>query len=406
MGKRAIVIGGSISGLFTAAMLQVKGWQVDIFERSSVELAGRGAGIVTHAELIDVLEFCGAGTTDLGVHVDGRTAFDRDGNVIRQIELPQIVTSWDQLHAMTRALVADANHHLGRCFARYENLPHSNRVRAWFTDGTSTDADLLVGADGYRSAVRGQMHPSVQPAYAGYVVWRGVAREADLPADLKPEFFETFGFYLPNGNEVLGYPIAGIDNDLRPGHRRYNWVWYRLVDQQNLQDMLTDESGTCHAISIPPPLIRRDLIEGLRKEAEDFLSPPFARTLREISAPFFTPIYDLASPTLVDGRVALVGDAAFVARPHVGMGVTKAAGDARALAEAIEMAAGDTDAGLAGFNGARVKTGRAAFDYARHLGEYLTPQHQNAEEKRVWATQHNIDTIMRNTAVSDFLAAV
>jgi 2-polyprenyl-6-methoxyphenol hydroxylase-like FAD-dependent oxidoreductase len=60
---RAIVIGGSIAGLFVGAFLRRIGWQVDIYERSSIELIGRGVGIfATHLELLEALDKCGAGT--------------------------------------------------------------------------------------------------------------------------------------------------------------------------------------------------------------------------------------------------------------------------------------------------------------------------------------------------------
>ena len=58
-----------MSGLFTAAFLRRIGWDVDVFERSRVELVGRGAGITTHPELLEALEKSGAGTRDLGIEV-------------------------------------------------------------------------------------------------------------------------------------------------------------------------------------------------------------------------------------------------------------------------------------------------------------------------------------------------
>jgi 2-polyprenyl-6-methoxyphenol hydroxylase-like FAD-dependent oxidoreductase len=52
--RRAIVVGGSIAGLFTAAFLRRIGWQVEVYERSSIELIGRGVGIfATHLELFE-----------------------------------------------------------------------------------------------------------------------------------------------------------------------------------------------------------------------------------------------------------------------------------------------------------------------------------------------------------------
>jgi 2-polyprenyl-6-methoxyphenol hydroxylase-like FAD-dependent oxidoreductase len=50
--RRAVVIGGSMSGLFSAAFLRRIGWDVDVYEKSPVELVGRGAGITTHPELM------------------------------------------------------------------------------------------------------------------------------------------------------------------------------------------------------------------------------------------------------------------------------------------------------------------------------------------------------------------
>ena len=80
--RRAIIIGGSMSGLFTAAFLRRIGWQADVYERSPVELVGRGAGITTHPELLEALEKSGAGTRDLGIEVDKRITLDSDGRVM------------------------------------------------------------------------------------------------------------------------------------------------------------------------------------------------------------------------------------------------------------------------------------------------------------------------------------
>src|ERR671923_2197132 len=117
---RAIVIGGSMSGLFSAAFLRQIGWQVDVYERSPVELVGRGAGITTHPELLEALEKSGAGTRDLGVEVDRRITLDRDGHVIGERKLPQILTSWDRLQRLLRETIDDAHYHLGHAFERVD----------------------------------------------------------------------------------------------------------------------------------------------------------------------------------------------------------------------------------------------------------------------------------------------
>src|SRR6266699_2787945 len=93
---RAIIIGGSMSGLFSAAFLRQIGWRAEVYERSPVELVGRGAGITTHPELLEALEKSGAGTGDLGITVEKRITIDRQGRVIGERPLRQILTSWDR----------------------------------------------------------------------------------------------------------------------------------------------------------------------------------------------------------------------------------------------------------------------------------------------------------------------
>lgn len=368
MTRRAIVAGGSIGGLFAAAALRARGWHVEVFERVDVELSGRGAGIVTHDALIGALEAVGAGTDDLGVAVEDRVAFGLQGEAIATLRLPQIVTSWDRIHRLLRHTMPNGSYHLGRHVTGYAE--DADGVAVTVSDGSRHRADLLVGADGFRSAIRAQMLPEVQPGYAGYVVWRTLIAEAALPEALRTAVFPHFGFFAPAGTQIIGYPIAGPDNDLQPGHRRYNFVWYFGVPDADLTDMLTDASGHTHAISIPPPLIRDDVIARQKAIAAQMLPPPFTEMLDLSERPFFTPIYDHHAPVFARGRVALSGDAACVARPHVGMGVTKAACDALALAAALDREA-DIPKALTAYSAKRVPAGLRAHDRARAMGRMI-----------------------------------
>src|SRR5215510_7688273 len=163
--RRAIIIGGSMSGLFSAAFLRQIGWRAEVYERSPVELVGRGAGITTHPELLEALEQSGAGTRDLGVEVEKRIALDRHGRVIAEKRLPQILTSWDRLQRLLRETIDPAHYHLGWNFERVEQ--DGSGVRVHFSGGRVEHGDILVGGDGVRSAVRAAIQPEVQPIYAG-----------------------------------------------------------------------------------------------------------------------------------------------------------------------------------------------------------------------------------------------
>jgi len=400
-GKRAVVIGGSMSGLLTALMLRREGWSVDVFERVETELSGRGAGIVAQGELIARLEKLGLSTTDLGVRMFLRKVLDRRGELVSEIDCPQVLTAWERVFRLLRDAFGPEHYHRGRGLAGFEQS--ADAVTARFSDGSIVEADLLVGADGIRSTVRQQILPDLMPLYAGYSAWRALLAESDIPEATHRELFETMAFGLPPGEQFLGYPVAGPDNDLRPGHRRYNVVWYRPADERTkLQWLLTDESGHTHAISIPPPLIRREAIAEMRADAERLLAPQFRGIVRLIEEPILQPIYDLETPHMAFGRVAVVGDAAFVARPHVAAGVSKAADDAAALVAAL--AADDVAPALKQFEAGRLPENRRIIERARHLGAYL--QASKTREEEVRSERHSTaDAVLAETAVLDFLYA-
>jgi len=401
--RRAIVIGGSMAGLFSASLLRRAGWEVHLFERSDVELSGRGAGIVTHDELLEALTAAGASLDRLGVAITERVALDRAGNTVERLEYRQIVTSWDRLHSLMRATIPDANHHLGHNLTDVQQ--DADGVTAVFSNGRTERADLLVGADGFRSQVRAMFLPDVTPEYAGYVVWRGLADERDLSPEVRNAIFDKFAFFLPPCNEVIGYPIAGPGNNLEVGERRFNWVWYRRADPDQLRSMLVGEDGVRYDVSIPPPRIRSDLIDSLKADAKDFLPWPFYDSLLGIERPFFTPIYDHFSPAMAFGRVALVGDAASVGRPHIGMGVTKAAEDAQSLARCLAVPDVTVSAGLASFEAERLPAARRAVECGRELGEFMHRSEDQVppDEAMRWQELHSVTAMLRNTASSTFV---
>ncbi len=398
--RRALVIGGSLGGLLTANLLYNDGWQVDIFERAPDELAGRGAGIVTHPELLAVLSRCRVAIDEgIGVEVAARVVLDSSGRTIGVFPLRQLLTSWGRLYALLKARFPGPSYHSGFSLERIEQ--RADAVVACFANGQKVQVDLLVGADGIRSTVRGQYVPAVTPQYAGYVAWRGLVEEAAISPATHAVLFEKFGFCLPPGEQMLGYPVAGAANTTQPGYRRYNFVWYRPAAEDGaLADLLTDPGGHRHEVSIPPPLIRPELVARMRRDADASLAPEFAEIVRLTQQPFFQPIYDVESPQLVFGRAVLVGDAAFVARPHVGMGVTKAGGDAVALVEALRNG-DDLGAALRLYETARLGFGAAVIARARHLGAYMQAQIKTAAERQMAERYRTPDAVMRETATPE-----
>jgi 2-polyprenyl-6-methoxyphenol hydroxylase-like FAD-dependent oxidoreductase len=168
----------------------------------------------------------------------------------------------------------------------------------------------------------------------------------------------------------LAMPVPGPGDDTRPGHRRYYFIWYRPADADALRDLCTDAAGHHHGVSIPPPLIRPELVRAAKEAARDRFAPELAAVIGRTPQPLLQAISDLESPRLVAGRVVLLGDAAFVARPHVAAGASKAALDAAALADALAAEA-DIDTALARYERERLAFGRDIVAHGRRLGTLL-----------------------------------
>ena len=401
--RRAIIIGGSIAGLFVGAFLRKIGWRVDIYERSSIELIGRGVGIfATHLELLEALDKCGAGTVDIGVIVYKRIAFDRMGDVIAEKPQLQIVTSWDRLRQVLLKAVDRQHYHYGHVFDRVEQ--DGSSVQVYFANGRSERADLLVGCDGFRSSVRAKLAPQTQPVYSGYYIWRGAPHESDLSPQTRSTMFPYYSFFLDDQLQALGYPISGPDDELRTGRRRYNFGWYRVADADKLKQMCVDDEGREYEFGVPPPLVRKNLIAEMQADAENLLPPQYLDCLRRIDQPFFTPVYDLCSPNLAFGRVALVGDAASTPRPHMGFGVSKAGAEAQALATALS-SYDDPDRALTAYNATRQPLSDRIVSHGRRLGMQLGIGIKTDEDREFAKLLQSPEGILDWIAVPNFLDA-
>ena len=398
---RICIIGASLGGLMAANMLLRDGHDVQVLEKVEGSLDGRGAGIVTHPALSVALSRCGVPSFDevsheaLGVEVQTRVALDAHGREVARLDMPQVLTSWSRLYAVLRRGFPADRIHSGvtvTAFGQDASGVHISGLAA--ANGTRQfEGDLLIASDGLRSAVRAQLAPLAVPEYAGYIAWRGVCDEAALSAHTLHTAFPYFAFGLPEGEQLIGYPVAGTHNNTSPGQRRWNFVWYRPAAAAELQDLLTDDDGIHHPLGIAPQRMRAGHAQAMLQAAHRLLAPQFAEIIARTAQPFVQPIFDVASERLAFGRVALMGDTAFVARPHVGMGVTKAAEDAMALSDSIRTH-GATAQALTAFEAERLPAGKAVVERARRLGSYLAAQANSAPTLRDEAA------VLRDTAIN------
>jgi 2-polyprenyl-6-methoxyphenol hydroxylase-like FAD-dependent oxidoreductase len=364
--KRVTVVGGSLTGLATGILLRKIGWEVDIYERSPNSLSDRGAGIVMQQETLELLRLCGAKNDgDVGVMLTYRKYLDRNGLIESSDRMPQLMTSWGLLYAWFQRSFPAENYHLG---CEFESMRQNNSVvTSHYKGGRETTADLLVAADGFRSSIRGLLLPEIQPEYAGYVAWRGVVPESELPADVLKVFEDNFTFFRMAESHILCYLIPSETGDTGVGQRRLNWVWYWNLTEAELDPLLTDAEGIRRAYAIRPGALDPKQEKKQRDIAERVLPPAFKELLRATKEPFVQAIMDLACPQLVFDRTILMGDASFVIRPHTAASTSKGIANAFSLARELAKKQ-DLGEALELWQGSELNRGQRLMSYGQGLG--------------------------------------
>lgn len=370
LAPRALIIGGSLGGLFTAVALRAIGWRVDVFERSPHALDSRGGGLVLQPDVLNVFHFAGLDQhAPLAVPSGDRIFLDHRGNVVQRGYQPQTQTSWNMLYATMRGSLPDACVHAGETLASFEQA--GGQVRARFASGRVETGDLLVGADGAHSTVRKLLLPASVPAYAGYVAWRGLVPEMQLAADHRQLLDGVFAFQHEGDNMLLEYMVPGEDGATQAGRRRWNWVWFRKMAAHELPAVLTDRAGRTHQFSLPPGALQHAYAAVLRDDADRMLAPPFRALVHAAAEPFIQLILDLEVPQMAFGRVILLGDAAFVPRPHTAGGSAKAAANALALAQALQRPGQSVEQALRNWEVFQLRAGRAMTASGQRMGDHI-----------------------------------
>ena len=371
MTQRVIVVGGSIAGLTTALLLRDLGFEVDVFERSPVALEGRGAGIVLHPATVRYLvERVGTAVDEISSSAHWFRYLDRTGAVASESPCDYRFTSYNSLYRRLLAQLPDEHYHLGEECVRVE--PVTGGAVAAFASGREERAALLVCADGINSAARQWLLPGVEPQYAEYVAWRGTLHEARLSPVAFAALSEAIVYHvLPEGGHMLSYPIPNSDGSVVPGERLANWLWYRNVLPGELTELLTGKGGVRFAVSLPQGQVPDERLTALREDAVAALPPAFVEAIAQTAEPFAQAIFDLEVERMVFGRVCILGDAAFVARPHIAAGTAKATDDAWQLAQALADSNGDVGTALSHWETRQLAVGRNAIERARHAGDLL-----------------------------------
>lgn len=323
----AIVVGGSLAGLMTSLTLSRVGVQVTMLERSGPDRT-RGGGLLVSDGLVERV-------TGWGLAPGARPV---------PTTLSGGMHSW---HTIFTALYAAVEHDPGVTVVHNARVTAADQddTSAWVTtDGERTfRADLVIGADGHRSVVRAAVAPEHPDAtFAGYLVWIATMEERDLPAALRGDHsFDQNVFLGDDDAMLLGGSFPGEDGGTQRGHRTIGWAVYDsthndlLYRNGNVRDSVVHHSVS--ADEIPDGLAEQlaHMGQGRWPVKWTQLMQASLRAGRVIG----TPISEYVPHQLVNGRLAIVGDAAHVATPMTGSGFNQALDDAEVLADVVETAA-------------------------------------------------------------------
>lgn len=362
MSLRVAVSGGSIGGVTAALVLRDAGCDVDVYERSATRLDGLGAGIVLHeASLRYLVERRGLPLDEVSTGARVLRYLDPGGTTVYEEPSSLRFTSWNALHRGLLAGFPADRYRLGAGVVGFEARDGGDGVDVLVEGQSRRTYDLLVCAEGISSTTRRQLLPDVEPRYAGYVGWRGTLSADVLDRTTWADLEDAITYAVPPHNQALLYPIPGP---------LLNWVWYRNVAAgESLRSLLTDRRGVERPLSLGPGTVRADVVAELRDAAGAVLPPQLAEAVVRTESPFVQVIVDLGVPRMAFGRVCLLGDAAFAARPHAAAGTAKAAEDGWALADALLAADGDVDAALARWEPQQLELGRLVVGRSSAMGQ-------------------------------------
>ena len=366
---RVIVMGGSVGGLTTALVLRDTGCDVRVFERSSSALQARGAGIAAlDATLRYLVERGGYQPADVCSATGWIRFLNRDGSLRHEQRHRYRFSSWNTIYRSLLRLFGAGRYLLGHEVVDFGQT--GDTVCVTLADGSRASADLLVCADGVSSIGRGKLIPEVAPSYAGYVAWRGTVPERSLSPATRKAYEDAIIYQVLTDSHILVYPIPGLDGSLAAGDRLINMVWYvNVAAGDDLDRLMTGRDGIRRAVSLPPGAATDEAVTSMRRQAEAVFAPPVAEVVTSVAEPFVQAIYDIAVPRMAQGRVCLVGDAAFAVRPHAAAGTAKAADDGGALGEELRAAGGNVPAALAAWERRQLLVGQQLLDRTREIGD-------------------------------------
>jgi 2-polyprenyl-6-methoxyphenol hydroxylase-like FAD-dependent oxidoreductase len=345
---RVGIIGGSIAGCATAALLHRGGHDVIVFERSESDLVSRGAGIGTPTAVWqDMMAHGLIDETLPAFRIDYLRFVTRGSGTGQQRWLGDVrpslsftLVNWAHLYQWLRRGVPDERYRSASVVELIEAGPDGATVH--LGPGGAVDFDLVVCADGYRSMGRRLVDRDAALRYRGVVGWRGLLHESDLRAD-PLDGCDLLRVGYQGGHGVLYY-IPGSGQSAEPGRRLLVWGYYLQVPEGALSSVLVDDQERQQSSSVPFGKVHPQVRADFESRLADLLPPVLFELVQQSANSAIHAIYSVAPRSYARDRLCLVGDAGAVFPPFTSSGVLKAVANATSLADALADAPAVDDA--------------------------------------------------------------
>jgi 2-polyprenyl-6-methoxyphenol hydroxylase-like FAD-dependent oxidoreductase len=362
-GSNVAVIGGSIAGCAAAVALSRAGCSVTVYERQHGGLRGQGAGIPVAWSARD--DLVAAGYLNPGMRArfrDDLTWLTRDGEslagcVLGRQPFPTMIANWELLWQDLHERLPAGSYHGGVEVGAIRPDPGGVTLEV---AGRAERFDIVVGADGRDSRVRGLVAPEARPVPTAYGLWRGDFPAERLSGIARSRFTEEIVAVGFPGGHGLFYLVP----EALPGRLRQNWAIYGPVPEWAY---LGDPAP------IPRGLVGEDAVEFLRGVVDDQFPSVWAEVIRrtEPGETSLTPVQDLNLLAYASGPLLLIGDAGTLVRPHIGPGAGTGAVKALLDAYVLERACRENatwEAATTAYDAERSTAGNAFTEFGRHLG--------------------------------------
>ena len=365
---RVGIIGGSIAGCATAALLHRAGHDVIVFERSESDLVSRGAGIaaptavwqdmMAHGLIDATLPACRADYFRFVTRGSG-TGQQR---WLGDVQMSFTLLNWAYLYQCLRRCVPDDLDRRASTVELVEARPQGTTLH--LRPGGSLDFDLVVCADGYRSMGRRLIDPDATPRYRGMVLWRGLLHESDIGVDaldgcdgLRPVY---------QGGHGVVYYIPGSEQSTERGKRLLMWGYYLQVPEGALSSVLVDDQERQQSSSVPFGKVHPQVKAAFESRLADLLPSLLFELVQQSGNSSIQTVYSIAPRSYARDRVCLVGDAAAVFPPFTGSGVLRAVANATSLVDALA-GASTVDGGLRRWGEAQVQVAAQVMPVAERI---------------------------------------